>query len=74
MPMGHMNVGGATGSAERPIAHSGDHESVRGTDKQKGDAEHTLADLLAGVCGHRPEVSIEGGLGRFFEWHLDNRT
>ncbi len=41
------------------------------SDKQKGDAEHTLADTsLAGeLIGYKPEVSIREGLRRFVEWY-----
>ena len=41
------------------------------SNKQKGDAEHTMADVgrAKEVVGYMPEVSIGEGLGRFVEWH-----
>lgn len=73
-----MNVGGGHRiTVNNLIAHlreiTGSMSEVVYSDKQKGDAEHTLADtsLARELVGYRPEVSIEGGLGRFVEWYLD---
>jgi UDP-glucose 4-epimerase len=73
-----MNVGGGHRiTVNDLIAHlreiTGSASEVVYSDKQKGDAEHTLADtsLARELVGYRPEVSIEGGLGRFVEWYLD---
>jgi UDP-glucose 4-epimerase len=73
-----MNVGGGHRiTVNDLIAHlreiTGSMSEVVYSDKQKGDAEHTLADtsLARELVGYRPEVSIEGGLGRFVEWYLD---
>lgn len=74
---GHaMNVGGGHRiTVNDLIAHlqeiTGSASEVVYSDKQKGDAEHTLADTsLAGrLVGYRPEVSIRDGLGRFVEWY-----
>jgi len=40
------------------------------SDKQRGDAEHTLADisLAKDLIGYNPEISIEDGLSRYIEW------
>ena len=40
------------------------------SDKQRGDAEHTLADisLAKDLIGYNPEISIEEGLSRYIEW------
>jgi len=40
------------------------------SNKQKGDAEHTLADITLAqeLLGYNPEISIEDGLYRFVEW------
>ena len=57
------------------IAHlreiTGSESEIVYSDKQKGDAEHTLADtsLARKLVGYRPEVSIRDGLGRFVEWY-----
>ncbi|MCE5338472.1 MAG: SDR family oxidoreductase [Methanomicrobiaceae archaeon] len=71
-----MNVGGGHRiTVNDLIAHlreiTGSTSEVVYSDKQKGDAEHTLADTsLAGeLVGYRPEVSIREGLGRFVEWY-----
>jgi len=71
-----MNVGGGHRiTVNDLIAHlreiTGSASEVVYSDKQKGDAEHTLADTsLAGrLVGYRPEVSIRDGLGRFVEWY-----
>jgi len=73
-----MNVGGGHRiTVNDLIAHlreiTGSASEVVYSDKQKGDAEHTLADtsLARELVGYRPQVSIEGGLGRFVEWYLD---
>jgi len=71
-----MNVGGGHRiTVNDLIAHlreiTGSASEVVYSDKQKGDAEHTLADtsLARGLVGYRPEVSIREGLGRFVEWY-----
>lgn len=71
-----MNVGGGHRiTVNDLIGHlreiTGSESEVVYSDKQKGDAEHTLADTsLAGrLVGYRPEVSIRDGLGRFVEWY-----
>jgi UDP-glucose 4-epimerase len=71
-----MNVGGGHRITMNDlIAHLreiiGSASEVVYADRQKGDAEHTLADVgLAGeLVGYRPEVSIREGLGRFVEWY-----
>jgi UDP-glucose 4-epimerase len=71
-----MNVGGGHRiTVNDLIAHlreiTGSTSEVVYSDKQKGDAEHTLADTsLAGkLVRYRPEVSIREGLGRFVEWY-----
>jgi UDP-glucose 4-epimerase len=71
-----MNVGGGHRiTVNDLIGHlreiTGSASEVVYSDKQKGDAEHTLADTsLAGeLVGYRPEVSIREGLGRFVEWY-----
>jgi UDP-glucose 4-epimerase len=71
-----MNVGGGHRiTVNDLIAHlreiTGSASEVVYADKQKGDAEHTLADVgLAGeLVGYRSEVSIEEGLERFVEWY-----
>ena len=71
-----MNVGGGHRiTVNDLIAHlreiTGSASEVVYSDKQKGDAEHTLADTsLAGrLVGYRPKVSIREGLGRFVEWY-----
>jgi len=74
---GHaMNVGGGHRiTVNDLIAHlreiTGSESEVVYSDKQKGDAEHTLADveLAQELVGYRPEVSIRDGLGRFVEWY-----
>ena len=76
---GHaMNVGGGHRiTVNDLIAHlreiTGSTSEVVYSDKQKGDAEHTLADTsLAGrLVGYRPEVSVEVGLAEFVRWFRD---
>ena len=71
-----MNVGGGHRiTVNDLIAHlreiTGSMSEVVYSDKQKGDAEHTLADtsLARELVGYRPEVSIQDGLGRFVAWY-----
>lgn len=71
-----MNVGGGHRiTVNDLIAHlreiTGSASEVVYSDKQKGDAEHTLADtsLAEKLVGYRPAVSIREGLGRFVEWY-----
>ena len=71
-----MNVGGGHRiTVNDLIAHlreiTGSASEVVYSDKQKGDAEHTLADtsLVGELVGYRPEVSIREGLGRFVDWY-----
>lgn len=73
-----MNVGGGHRiTVNDLIAHlreiTGSMSEVVYSDKQKGDAEHTLADTsLAGrLVGYRPEVSVEVGLAEFVRWFRD---
>jgi len=71
-----MNVGGGHRiTVNDLIGHlreiTGSASEVVYSDKQKGDAEHTLADtsLARELIGYRPKVSIREGLGRFVEWY-----
>ena len=71
-----MNVGGGHRIVLNDlISHlmeiTGSSSEVIYSDRQRGDAEHTLADTgLAGeLIGYSPEVSIKEGLGRFVEWY-----
>lgn len=71
-----MNVGGCHRiTVNDLIAHlrviTGSASEVVYSDKQKGDAEHTLADtsLAKELVGYRPVISIEGGLKMFEEWY-----
>jgi UDP-glucose 4-epimerase len=71
-----MNVGGGHRiTVNDLIAHlreiTGSASEIVYSDKQKGDAEHTLADtaLARELVGYRPKVSIREGLGRFVEWY-----
>jgi UDP-glucose 4-epimerase len=74
---GHvMNVGGGHRiTVNDLIAHlreiTGSTSEVVYSKKQKGDAEHTLADtsLAERLVGYRPGVSIGEGLRRFVEWY-----
>lgn len=70
-----MNVGGGQRiTVNDLIAHlrkiTGNMSEVVYSDKQKGDAEHTLADVgrARELVGYRPEVSIEEGLAKFVKW------
>jgi UDP-glucose 4-epimerase len=70
---GHaMNVGGGHRiTVNDLIAHlrgiTGSASEVVYSDKQKGDAEHTLADtsLARELVGYKPETTIEDGLKKF---------
>ena len=44
------------------------------SNKQIGDAKHTLADvgLAERKIRYRPEISIEKGLGMFVDWYRNN--
>ncbi|QYZ79858.1 SDR family oxidoreductase [Methanofollis formosanus] len=71
-----MNVGGGQRITLNDLIAlireiTGSASEVVYSQRQKGDAEHTLAEIsLAGkLIGYRPEVSIGGGLGRFIEWY-----
>jgi UDP-glucose 4-epimerase len=70
-----MNVGGGHRiTVNDLIAYlreiTGSVSEVVYSDKQRGDAEHTLADtsLARELVDYRPEVSIREGLGRFVKW------
>lgn len=72
-----LNVGGGQRiTVNGLIAHlrkiTASTSEVVYSDKQKGDAEHTMADVgrAMDLVGYRPEVSIEDGLSRFVEWHM----
>ncbi len=41
---------------------------------QPGDVHRTFAspDLLVALTGFRPQISVEDGVRRFVEWHLEN--
>ena len=71
-----MNVGGDHRiTVNDLIAHlreiTGSASEVVYSDKQKGDAEHTLADtsLARELVGDRTETTIENGLKRFVAWY-----
>jgi len=71
-----MNVGGGHRiTVNDLIAHlreiTGSASEVVYSDKQKGDAEHTLADtdLARELVGYRPETTIENGLKKFITWY-----
>jgi len=71
-----MNVGGGQKiTVNDLIAHlrkiTGSTSEVMYSNKQKGDAEHTLADVgrAKELVEYSPEVSIGEGLDRFVEWH-----
>jgi UDP-glucose 4-epimerase len=74
---GHtMNVGGGQRiTVNDLIAHlreiTGSTSEVVYSDKQKGDAEHTMADvgLARELVGCRPETKIEDGLKLYTIWH-----
>lgn len=75
-----MNVGGGHRiTVNDLIAHlreiTGSASEVVYSDRQKGDAEHTLADtsLAEKLVGYRPEISILEGLGRFVMWYRQHR-
>ncbi|WP_286859136.1 SDR family oxidoreductase [Methanosaeta sp. UBA356] len=70
-----MNVGGGHRiTVNDLIAHlrkiTGSTSEVVYSGRQKGDAEHTLADVgrAKELAGCRPEVSIEEGLAKFVKW------
>jgi UDP-glucose 4-epimerase len=74
-----MNVGGGHRiTVNDLIAHlreiTGSTSEVVYSKKQKGDAEHTLADtaLARELVGYRPEVSIREGLCKYVEWFMQN--
>lgn len=76
-----MNVGGGHRiTVNDLICHlreiTGSASEVVYSDKQKGDAEHTLASVeLAGeLVGYRPEVAIRDGLVRFVEWYIVSKS
>jgi UDP-glucose 4-epimerase len=71
-----MNVGGGHRiTVNDLIAHlreiTGSASEIVYSDKQKGDAEHTLADtaLARELVGYRPETTIEDGLKKFVAWY-----
>ncbi len=71
-----MNVGGGHRiTVNDLIAHlreiTGSASEIEYSDKQKGDAEHTLADtaLARELVGYRPETTIEDGLKKFVAWY-----
>lgn len=75
-----MNIGGGHRiTVNDLIAHlreiTGSTSKVMYSDKQKGDAEHTLADveLARSLVGYAPETTIADGLRRFVEWYTAAR-
>lgn len=71
-----MNIGGGHRiTVNDLIAHlreiTGSASEVVYSDKQKGDAEHTLADveLAKELIGYRPETPIRDGLRTYVMWH-----
>ncbi|WP_292520003.1 SDR family oxidoreductase [Methanoculleus sp.] len=75
-----MNIGGGHRiTVNDLIAHlreiTGSTSRVVYSDKQKGDAEHTLADveLARNLVGYAPETTITDGLIRFVEWYTAAR-
>ncbi len=71
-----MNVGGGQRiTVNDLIAHlrkiTGSTSEVVYSDKQKGDAEHTMADVgrARELVGYRPETTIEDGLRLYTLWH-----
>lgn len=72
-----MNVGGGQRiTVNDLIAHlrkiTGSASKVTYSEKQKGDAEHTMADvgLARELVGYSPETMIENGLKKFVAWHI----
>ncbi len=70
-----MNVGGGHRiTVNELISHlreiTGSASEIVYSDKQKGDAEHTMADVgrARELVGYRPEVSIEDGLRLYMMW------
>jgi UDP-glucose 4-epimerase len=75
-----MNVGGGHRiTVNDLIAHlraiTGSESEVVYSGRQKGDAEHTLADvnLARELVGYAPETPIEDGLRRFVTWYTASR-
>ncbi|TAJ43686.1 SDR family oxidoreductase [Methanofollis fontis] len=71
-----MNVGGGHRiTVNDLIAHireiTGSVSEVVYSDKQKGDAEHTLANvgLASELIGYKPETTIGDGLRTYVMWH-----
>lgn len=71
-----MNVGGGQRiTVNDLIAHllkiTGSASKVAYSDKQKGDAEHTMANvgLARELIGYMPETMIEDGLKLYTMWH-----
>lgn len=46
------------------------------SENQKGDAEHTLANLSFAkeLIGYVPEVSIDKGLSKYYDWYVQNTS
>ena len=75
-----MNVGGGHRIAVNDLIAqlreiTGSESEVTYSDRQKGDAEHTLADvgLAEQLVGYAPETTITDGLRRFVEWYVSAR-
>jgi len=73
-----MNVGGGNRITVNELIRyireiTGSASEVVYSDRQKGDAEHTLADTsVAGrLVGYRPETMIEDGLMLYTMWHRE---
>ncbi len=74
-----MNVGGGHRIAVNDLIAqlreiTGSESEVTYSNRQKGDAEHTLADVaLAGqLVGYAPKTPIADGLRRFVEWYVSS--
>ena len=75
-----MNIGGGNRISVNDLAKNlkgiiGSSSEINYAEAQRGDAEHTLANvgLAKEIIGYEPSVGIEEGLKRFVEWFQGNK-
>jgi len=61
--------------AEKIISITGSNSEIVFSEDQKGDAQHTFADISRAKreFGYDPEIKLDRGLELFVEWYRENR-
>lgn len=77
---GEINIGSGERTsilelAKKIIDLTGSESEIVFSSEQRGDAEHTLADISKArkEFGYHPEIKLEEGLRRFIQWYKNHR-